>query len=245
VKTGPRIAAHRGGAALWPENSLRAFREAIALGCELVELDVHATRDGQVAVIHDATLERTTTGAGLVAEHPAAALRQICLRGPDGVATGETLPMLDDVLRLVAPTGVDLLIELKARTPGFERSVLDAVTAEGLAARASVMCFQAEPLQRLRAMAPGLRTTLLVGRDRGRAASTADLVEWTRAAGAVDLGLQHTLVTAEVVAAVHAAGWTLGAWTIDEADAIQRLAALGVDVVTTDRPDIARRALGR
>ena len=62
----PRIAAHRGGALLWPENSLTAFRSALALGVDLVELDVHLSRDGEVVVIHDPTLERTTSGQGAV-----------------------------------------------------------------------------------------------------------------------------------------------------------------------------------
>ena len=61
-----RIAAHRGGGALWPENSLLAFQSAIALGSDLIELDVHQSRDGVVVVIHDATVDRTTEGAGAV-----------------------------------------------------------------------------------------------------------------------------------------------------------------------------------
>ena len=60
----PLFAAHRGGAALWPENSLLAFGNALALGVDYLELDVHLSRDGEVMVIHDATLERTTTGTG-------------------------------------------------------------------------------------------------------------------------------------------------------------------------------------
>jgi glycerophosphoryl diester phosphodiesterase len=240
----PRVAAHRGGAALWPENSLRAFAEAIALGCDLIELDVHASADAQVVVIHDPGLERTTTGRGPVAAQPAAALRELRLRGPDGAVTTETVPMLDDVFRLVAGTAAGVLVELKARTEGFERLVLDVVRGAGFAGRANVMCFDAVPLARLRVVAPDVRTTLLVGRERGRRASSAELLGWLRAADAVDLGLQHTLVTADVVAAAHAAGVAVGAWTVDEAADIERLAELGIDLVTTDRPDVALRALG-
>src|SRR5207247_750993 len=89
-----RLAAHRGGAALWPENSLRAFRESLALGADLVELDVHLTTDGALAVIHDATLRRTTDRRGRVRTRTAAELRRARLRGPDGRLTAEHVPML-------------------------------------------------------------------------------------------------------------------------------------------------------
>src|SRR5207244_5808354 len=85
-----RIAAHRGGAALWPENSLLAFRNAIALGSDLLEFDVHLAAGGAVAVIHDATLERTTDGRGPVASMTAADLRRRGLTAPGGAATGES-----------------------------------------------------------------------------------------------------------------------------------------------------------
>ena len=110
------IAAHRGGAALWPENSLLAFQSAIALGSDLLEFDVHMTRDRAVAVIHDATLERMTDGAGAVASSTAADLGRLRLRGPDKAFSGEHVPTLDEVLALVsaAPVPVGLLIEVKA-----------------------------------------------------------------------------------------------------------------------------------
>src|SRR5262245_40681936 len=108
-----RIAAHRGGARLWAENSLLAFRNAIALGCDLVEFDVHLAADGGVVVVHDATLERTTDGEGAVAACTTADLRRWRLRGPDGRLTDERLPMLDDVLRVAAASRTPLLVEVK------------------------------------------------------------------------------------------------------------------------------------
>jgi len=73
------VAAHRGGAALWPENSLLAFRSAIALGVDAIELDLHMTADGEVVVLHDATLERTTTGSGTLRDLRLAALAPLRL----------------------------------------------------------------------------------------------------------------------------------------------------------------------
>ena len=95
-----RYVAHRGGAAQWPENSLTAFRNAIALGARVLELDVHQTADGVVAVIHDPTLDRTTSGHGPVARATAADLARVRLRGRDGVFTDDHVPTLDEVLAI-------------------------------------------------------------------------------------------------------------------------------------------------
>src|SRR3989338_4609079 len=84
---GTLLAAHRGGAQLWPENSLLAFRNAIALGADFLEFDVHLSKDGEVVVIHDPALERTTTGAGAVSDRTLAELRTLRLKGKGGKVT--------------------------------------------------------------------------------------------------------------------------------------------------------------
>src|SRR3989304_8217888 len=89
---GTLLAAHRGGAQLWPENSLFAFRNAIALGANFLEFDVHLSRDGQGVVIHDPTLERTTTGTGAVSDRTLAELRTLRLKDRGGKVTTEALP---------------------------------------------------------------------------------------------------------------------------------------------------------
>ena len=111
-----RYVAHRGGAALWPENSLLAFKNAIAAGARLLEMDVHQAADGTVVVIHDPTLDRTTNGTGPVAAHTSAELRALRLRDTSGALTQEWVPTLAEVLALAAPVGVALLVEIK--TPG-------------------------------------------------------------------------------------------------------------------------------
>ena len=245
-----RIAAHRGGAALWPENSLLAFQSAIALGSDLLELDVHLTRDRTIAVIHDATLERTTDGRGPVAAMTAADLRRLRLRGPGPGLTAEHVPTLDEVLAAVvaSPTEVGLLVEVKesdtgARYEGLEELILAALVRAGLQARATIMAFDAEVIARLRALAPHAQTTLLVERaavERAGARSE-QAVDWAVTAGATDLGLEHTLANERVVASARAAGLSLGVWTVNDATTIKRMLDLGVDIVTSDRPDLAKR----
>ncbi|HEV8615696.1 MAG TPA: glycerophosphodiester phosphodiesterase family protein [Methylomirabilota bacterium] len=263
----PRLAAHRGGAALWPENSLRAFANAIALGCDLVEFDVHSTADGQIVVIHDHLLERTTDGTGPVAARTAAELRALRLRGPDGALTGEHVPMLDEVLAVVAPSRAGILLEVKgpqrldvlyerapggaravagARYEGLEDRVLDALARAGVGERTSVMAFNPDLIARVRALAPAQLTTLLVGHAHvmlveGR---PEDSIAWAARVGAGAAGLQHTLVNEAVMDAARAAGLGVGVWTVNDEAAMRRLAALGVDVITTDRPDLGLRVLG-
>jgi glycerophosphoryl diester phosphodiesterase len=248
----PRIVAHRGGALLWPENSLLAFRSALALGVDDVELDVHLTADGEVVVIHDPTLDRTTTGRGPVSASRLADLAGVRLREADGGATDERLPTLARILDLLVPTAAGLLLEIKVGAdgrshPGIEERALDLVRSRGLGARVLVMAFEEATVVRVRALDPSIRTVLLIGRrDAARLGPRA--VEGVRRAvqlGASSVGMDHRLVDAEVVAAARAARLGLGAWTVNDEPEIRRMLALGVDSITSDRPDLALRLAGR
>ncbi len=246
------VAAHRGGAALAPENSLAAFRNAIALGADALEFDVHLTADGEPVVIHDATLERTTTGRGVVADTTLAALAGVRLRGAGGAVTGERVPTLDQVLALAAPAAVQVLPEIKTapggrRYPAIEEKLLVVLRGRGLGDRATVQAFDPATLRRLRELDPDVRTMLLVS---GRQVSTAgaapvDAVRWAREAGATDLGMDQRLIDARVVAAARAANVRLAAWTVNAEVDLRRMLELGVDLVMSDRPDLALTLAGR
>ena len=254
-----RFVAHRGGAARWPENSLTAFRGAIAGGAKLVEMDVHLTADGEVAVIHDPTLDRTTNATGAISRCTVADLRRARLRAGDGTVTDDCVPTLGDVLGIAAPAGVGLLIEIKTpgpavtyerragaivRTPGpryegLEAKVLDAIRAAGCADGCVIMAFNPAVVAEVRRLAPAQPTTLLVDRHVTEAGvRPLEAVDWAREAGVTFLGLHHTLCDAELVAAAHAAGIAVGVFTVNEAATRDRLLAAGVDVIITDRPDL-------
>jgi glycerophosphoryl diester phosphodiesterase len=258
-----RYVAHRGGASQWPENSLTAFRNAIALGAKILELDVHLTADGTVAVIHDATLQRTSSGTGPLAACTAADLRRARLRGPDGALTDDWVPTLDEVLALAAPAGVALLVEVKTPGPavryeprgdrvvavpgpryeGLEGKVLEALRASGIAERSFVMAFNPAVLAEVHALAPAQPTTLLVDRrhveDSG--ARPVETVAWATAARASFLGLHYSICDATVVEAAHRARIAVGVFTVNDEATMRRLAALGVDVIISDRADLVTR----
>ncbi len=259
----PRFVAHRGGAALWPENSLLAFRSAIALGAGLLELDVHGTADGGVAVIHDPVLDRTTDARGPVGDRTLTELRRARLRGPDGRLTGEWVPAFDEVLALAAPAGVTLLIEIKTPGPavayergdagfravpgpryeGLERRVLEALARAGMDGRAFVLAFNPAVIAEVRTLAPGQPTALLVDRHHvlTSGAPPAAAVDWACQARANFLGLHYTLCDGAVVDAARAVGLALGVFTVNDEAEMRRLAGLGVDVIISDRADLVQR----
>ncbi len=248
----PLLAAHRGGALLWPENSLLAFRSAVALGADYLELDVHATRDGQVVVIHDPTLDRTTTGAGPVRDRTLAELRPLRLKDREGRVTAEPIPSLDEVLAVAAAGDRRLLLEIKVdperrRYPGIEETVLAALDRRGMTARTIVMAFERETWQRVRELRPDVKAgALYSGRSLERQGTTLPrALEEARAAGVAFLGLHQALIDPATVGAARAAGLLLGAWTVNERDALARVIRDGVGVVITDRPDLAKELLGR
>lgn len=246
------VAAHRGGAGLWPENSLLAFRQALALGVDALEFDLHLTADGEIVVLHDPTLDRTSTGTGAVRGLKLSELASVRLKSRDGAVTDERVPTLAQLLDLAASASVELLPEIKVdanrqRYDGIEEKVLALVRSRGLLARTSIQAFQAETIRRLRELEPKVHAMLLVRqgdveRDRAQPAAA---VRRARDLGATDLGMNHRLIDADVMAAARTAGIRVAAWTVNEEADLRRMVDLGVDMVMSDRPDLAKRITGR
>ena len=247
------FAAHRGGALLWPENSLLAFRNAAeTLGADFLEFDVHLSKDGEVVVIHDPTLDRTTTGRGPVRERTLAELRALRLRDRTGAVTDETVPALDDVAALAMRTGRQMLLEIKVneaghRYPGIEEKVFAVLDRHRATPATVVMAFERETWRRVRALRPDARAGALYSRrtiEDVRSTLKAEL-DQARQAGVALLGLHQGLIDADTVALVRNERMSLGVWTVNDEAAIRRIIDLGVDVIITDRPDLAKSALGR
>jgi glycerophosphoryl diester phosphodiesterase len=133
------------------------------------------------------------------------------------------------------------------RYQGLEERVVAALTSANLLERANLMSFNPAVIECARTLAPTLHTTLLVSTMHIRLARArpADTVAWALRYGATDVGLKHTLVDETVVEAARAVGVRVGVWTVNDERDMRRMIALGVDVLTSDRPDVALRALGR
>jgi glycerophosphoryl diester phosphodiesterase len=250
--------AHRGASAVAPENTLEAFRLAVEMGAGGLELDVHLTRDGRVAVIHDSTLDRTTDKIGAVAEMTLHELRELDAGhnfSPDGGSTlpyrgrGLRIPTLAEVLREFP--GVVVNIDMKANHPGIEGAVLAILRDADAEARALVASSRHGRVRRFRRLSEGRISTGASKWETGvfYLLSRLHLERLVVPAyDALQVPPRHRgipLVIRRFVEAAHARGVRVDAWTINETDAMRRLLDLGVDVIMTDRPETLAEVLQR
>jgi glycerophosphoryl diester phosphodiesterase len=217
------IMGHRGAAASEPENTLRSIRTALAMGVAAVEIDVQLTKDGELAVIHDGTVDRTTNGKGAVKDFTLAELKGL------DAGQGEAIPSLAEVVAAVAGRA-HLVIELKH--PEAAPALLKFFQARDIFAEAHVISFWHPALRALREEEPRLRTgVLLVG-------CPADPVGLARAAGAEALVLHYGYVVPDLVAAAHAAGLLVYIWNIDDVETVKPYLAMNLDGIGSNRPDV-------
>jgi glycerophosphoryl diester phosphodiesterase len=249
-KHGTLLAAHRGGALLWPENSLLAFRNAIALGADFIEFDVHPSKDGELVVVHDPTLDRTTSGSGPVKDRTLAELKALRLKDRAGALTAENVPTLDEVVAVAAKGNARMLLEIKvdasrARYPGVEEKVLAILDRHGMAGSTVVMSFDAPTWRRVRELRPDVATCALYSARMLGRTSLAEELQTLRSAGVRYIGVEHTVVDAAAVAQARAAGIGIGAWTVNDAAGMKRQIDAGASILITDQPDVAKTLLGR
>lgn len=234
------IAAHRGGALLWPENSRIAFENTVRLKVEQVEFDVHPSSDGELVVIYDPTLDRTTDGTGPVVALDWAELSTLTLK----FTGGQRMLRLDEVIEIFRPTAITLRIEIKAdpqecRYPGLEEKVLTTLRRADMLSRAVITSFQAETVAEVARLGAPPRLIWLLAPFVQASLGLARCLETARAIGATGVGCREPQIDQSVVAAIRAAGLAPGCWAVNTRPAIARALSLGLDVFTTDRPDIA------
>jgi glycerophosphoryl diester phosphodiesterase len=240
------IASHRGGSLERPENSPTAFRHTAALPVDQVEFDIHPTADGEIVVIHDATLDRTTSGSGPVAARSLAELKALTLRG----TADDRMLTLAELAMLFAPTAITLRMEVKPNNarrpyPGLLPRALAVLDAAGLRGRTVVTSFQAETVAEAVA-APGLAGAIwLVAPPVQDDIGVAGIAAVAGAIGIAAVGLRHNRLDAAILERLRASGLAVGAWAVNDEAAIATVLALGVDVFTTDIPTRALALRGR
>ncbi len=227
----PLVIAHRGSSGVRPENTMPAFALAVEQGADMIETDLHRTRDGEVVITHDEDLAGLG-GRGEIAETTLTALRAL------DAGAGERIPTLDEILDEFGPR-IAFNLELKRATgalyDGLEAAAIEAVTARDLLARTLFSSFYDPVLARLRELQPSARVGLLISRRYPHEAVTR-----ARALGAEALHPEAVLVDAALVESAHAAGLAVYAFTVDEPDEMRRLLGLGVDGLFTNFPDRMR-----
>lgn len=241
------IVSHRGGAFLWPENSVEAFRNSLSLPVEQAECDVHLSADGVPVVIHDATLGRTTEGDGPVAARPAAELAATRLRGAG--AAGARVPLLAEVAALFQGSPMQLQVELKtapgvAPDPALLRRTLEVLDAAGIRGQSRIIAFEA-PLAAAAMRAGGLSGVIwLFEPALLRQIGAEGVIGVARAYGFDMVETHVAALDAALMHPLRAAGLKVGVWGANHAASIAHALALGVDAMATDDPVLALRLRG-
>ena len=253
----PLVIAHRGGAGLWPENTLHAFERAAALGVDVIETDVRATADGELVVIHDSTVERTTDGRGAVSRLTLAELKRLDAGfrwSPDGGKSfplrgrGLTVPTLREVFD--ALPGARFNIEPKQAEPPVVAPLCRLIRERGMESRVLVAAFAGDTLERFRRECPEVATSASSAEVAGflalqRTGLGATYGPPMQALQVPERAGALSVLTREFAAAAHARNLRVHAWTVNDEGDMRRLLGLGVDGIMTDYPDRLLRLLGR
>lgn len=229
-RSSPLVIAHRGASAYEPENTLRSVLHALDLGTHGVEVDVRRTRDGELVIMHDETVSRTTNGTGRVSDLSLAEIRRL------DAGFGETVPTLRDVVLAVRKRAF-LVVEFKEQ--GVWRDALRLVAEDGELERSVFVSFLAGEIQDIGRSDGKVRTGILFhGASEGA-------VDRTVEARARIAGFRQDGITEHLVDLAHRAGLEALTWTVDDSGRARQVAALGVDYIASNAPDRVLSALAR
>ncbi|MBB3607694.1 glycerophosphodiester phosphodiesterase family protein [Rhizobium sp. BK602] len=242
------IASHRGGKHLWPENTRLAFSQTARLDVDLVEFDVHQTRDGRLVVHHDALIDRMTDGTGAIADFSYDDLMGHIVIG----SGGETIPTLGETIDIFRSSSVDLRLEIKTRQDGsaydgMEGRIIEALLAAGMLGRTMVTSFSLPCLEAFATALGkrGLNAGDLLGVTFLCSPQTTAQIGWSGILAALarlgvrEIGLRADTIDAETMALLRKNGITVHGWAAHTVDAARTMFRLGVASFTTDRPDLA------
>jgi len=251
------VIAHRGGRGLWPEGTLFAFKQALALGADVLEMDLRSTRDGFLVVMHDAAVDRTTNGTGAVRDHTLAELKKLDAAFDWSNDGGRIFPLRGKEIRIPTLTEVfrefpdaRLNIEIKEEDPGIISALCENIKKYHMTDQVLVASFKSDILRAFRQVCPQVATSagateaqFFYGLQRLGLQAL-----FTPAAQALQLPQQFKgthVITRSLVAAAHERNLKVHAWTVNDPEQMHRLLRSGVDGIITDFPDRMLRLLGR
>jgi glycerophosphoryl diester phosphodiesterase len=231
------VTAHRGLSGEAPENTLPAFKKAIEVGSDMIELDVRFSKDGQMVVIHDDTLDRTTNGRGKVSDYTLKELKQLDAGSWFAPQfSGEQIPTLKEVLEL-ARGKILINIEIKDDSPGQYKitdladRALQEVKKAGMAGRVIFSSFYPSSLQRIGESDPRIGVALLYHRDWN------SLREVVGDRFFLVLNLRHSFLTREKIRRIHQEGMKVNTYTVNSEEEMEKFIGWGIDGIITNHPD--------
>ena len=245
----PIIIAHRGGAKLAPENTLASFDNAIALGVDMIEIDVHLSKDAEIIVIHDETLNRTTNGSGEIKDLTLHDIKKYDAGSWFGEDfKNEKVPTLAETLQTINGQ-CKLLIEIKGgdeRYPGLEEKIIQTIKEHNATKWVIVQSFNKNSILRIKEMYPELMTYYLLGRNFNEFYS--EISDQMSKGNNVErefngVAPHYKSLDKNKVAFLHNAGYGVFTFTVNDKSDMQKVIEIGVDGVITDSPDILKGIL--
>ncbi|MGW6903195.1 glycerophosphodiester phosphodiesterase [Streptomyces sp. NPDC054940] len=214
---------HRGVMGVEPENTLRSFVAAQQAGLDVIELDLHLSKDGALVVMHDTDVDRTTDGTGPIADKTLAELRAL------DAGRGERVPVFEEVLDAVRSP-----LQAEIKDVAAARALAEVMTSRDLVSRIEVSSFHDEAVAEIARLVPGVRTALIASRYG------TDIVDRAVEAGAATVCLNIRRLTLEVVERARKADLRIIGWVVNTQDHLRLVRALELDGATTDYPEIKR-----
>jgi glycerophosphoryl diester phosphodiesterase len=242
-----QVTAHRGASGHAPETTMEAYRLALEMKADFVEMDIHMLRDGVLVAIHDPGVKRTTDGKGLICELTLAELKALDAgswfnrtypRKARQEYVGLKVPTLEEVIDFVKDSPAGCYIEIKdPHPPELESTLLSVIHNRQMGKRSRIISFSAQSIEKIKTMDSSIQTGLLIsryGKDPVRAAGEIR---------ADELVLRYNLATDVIVDSAHGKGLTVSVWTVDRESDMERMIKLGVDCIVTNYPDRLQRLL--
>lgn len=235
----PIIVGHRGASGLAPENTFASFELALDSGADMIELDVHPCKDGDLIVMHDDTVDRTTDGSGRVSGKTLAEIRKLNAAARSPLGEREPVPTFADVLERLA-NRIPIAVEVKHGSsvyPGVEQRVVQELREHGAERKVELISFDLDCLRNLKAEDQSLKTGFIF---TGNMATFADLLQ-----DEVDaLHGRWNFVTRSQVDHARDLGLPSFVWTVDSPADIREALGLGADGIVSNFPDRARGLAG-
>jgi glycerophosphoryl diester phosphodiesterase len=232
------VIAHRGFSAVAPENTLAAMMRASELGVDACEMDVYRCKSGEIVVIHDGDVKRTTDGEGKITEMTLDEIQKLDAGSWKGQQyAGEGVPTLRAVLKHLKAANCRAVVEIKME--GISQDVLDVVKAEGMWDMTAIIAFSSNVVKDVRSLASEMQCAWLYGEEQD--CTPAEMARWiadqARACDTDIVDLAYTILSEEVIAELHKRGLTVWTWTVNDPERMADLIRWGVDGITTNCPD--------
>lgn len=240
----PLIIAHGGFAGHYPNNTLPAINAAIAVRVDYVEVDINLSKDGEVMVIHDETVDRTTNGEGQVRNLTVKQLKELDAGSWfEQKFAGTQIPTLEEILPLFENSQSRLCLEIKLHDDGqadegIENRVVDLVKKHGLSDRIVMTSFSKDVLRRIKSLEPGIPTSYDPSNQEYETCSARQLCLLTLSCGSHILSCREKLIDEDFIVESRLLGVPIWAWTVNDTERMRYLVSLGVDAILTDHPDL-------